>query len=360
VIDFFPGLNLEISEVWARTTMARINPTKIMLTIAALLAISPVFGAEMNRAAIDAAEPSGQSTRSNKPTPIGVRVQVLLDRAHFSPGEIDGKFGENARKALRAFAESRQLPSPDGLTGDLWNALRADDRPVTANYIITEKDVAGPFLQKLPSKMEDMKDIPKLGFTSSREALAETFHMSEGLLAALNPGQRFDHPGDTIVVLDTDDGRATAATMANRIEIDKSRQTVKLFDKSNSLIGFYPATVGSEEKPSPIGTMKVTKITRNPTYRYNPDYHFKDVHTRKPFTIKPGPNNPVGTVWINLSADGYGIHGTPWPGKVSKAESHGCVRLTNWDAERVAERVAKGTPVAFLNGSRRPATRPLR
>jgi lipoprotein-anchoring transpeptidase ErfK/SrfK len=127
---------------------------------------------------------------------------------------------------------------------------------------------------------------------------------------------------------------------------------VKLFDKSNSLIGFYPATVGSEEKPSPTGTLKVTEISRNPTYRYNPDYHFKDVHSRKPFTIKPGPNNPVGTVWINLSAEGYGIHGTPSPGKVSKAESDGCVRLTNCDVERVAGSVTKGTPVAFVDAPR--------
>ncbi|MGY4359837.1 lipoprotein-anchoring transpeptidase ErfK/SrfK [Bradyrhizobium sp. i1.7.7] len=127
---------------------------------------------------------------------------------------------------------------------------------------------------------------------------------------------------------------------------------MKLFDKSNVLIGFYPATVGSEEKPSPSGTLKVTEVDRNPTYRYSPAYHFKGVQSRKPFTIKPGPNNPVGTVWINLTAEGYGIHGTPSPDKVSKAESHGCVRLTNWDAERVAASVAKGTPIAFVEGSR--------
>ncbi|MBR0932907.1 L,D-transpeptidase family protein [Bradyrhizobium jicamae] len=312
---------------------------------------SPVLGAGLNGSDIDAAEPSKKSLSSEKPTPAGVRLQVLLDRARFSPGEIDGKFGENAKKALRAYAEAQQLPSSDLPTDDVWKALRADDRSVMANYTITEKDVAGPFLSKLPSRMEDMKDIPKLGYTTPREGLAEKFHMSEQLLADLNPNQRFDRAGDRIVVVETG-GRTNPPVKADRIEVDKSRQTVKLFNRSNALIGFYPATVGSQEKPSPNGTLKVTEVSHNPTYRYNPDYHFKGVRADKPFTIKPGPNNPVGTIWINLSAEGYGIHGTPAPGKVSKAESHGCVRLTNWDAERVADSVTKGTPVAFVDAPR--------
>jgi lipoprotein-anchoring transpeptidase ErfK/SrfK len=115
----------------------------------------------------------------------------------------------------------------------------------------------------------------------------------------------------------------------------------------NRLVAFYPATVGSEEKPSPAGTLKVASVQKNPTYRYDPEYAFKGVRSRKPFTIKPGPNNPVGTVWIGLSEKGYGIHGTPDPSKVSKAESHGCIRLTNWDAQRLAGMVSKGTPVVF-------------
>jgi lipoprotein-anchoring transpeptidase ErfK/SrfK len=175
--------------------------------------------------------------------------------------------------------------------------------------------------------------------------------MSEALLGSLNPGQHFDRAGAAIVVADTAE-KTSKPAKADRVEVDKVRQTVKLFDRSNALIGFFPGTVGSEEKPSPSGTLKVTEISRNPTYGYNPDYHFKGVHSRKRFEIAPGPNNPVGTVWINLSAEGYGIHGTPSPGKVSKAESHGCVRLTNWDAERVASEVSKGTPVAFVDKGR--------
>ncbi|MBC9881652.1 murein L,D-transpeptidase [Bradyrhizobium sp. INPA01-394B] len=314
------------------------------------LAATPTRAAGMDPTAIASAQPSKKTLSNDKPSPAGVRLQVLLDRAHFSPGEIDGKFGENARKALRAYAEARQLPASDELTDDVWKALQADDRPPTTTYTITDKDVAGPFLRKLPAKMEDMKDIPKLGYTSPREELAEKFHMSEQLLAMLNPGRHFDHAGETIAVVDTSDGAGVAPAKADRVEIDKVRQTVKLFDKANALIGFYPASVGSEEKPSPSGTLKVTEIDPNPTYRYNPAYHFKGVHARKPFKIGPGPNNPVGTMWINLSADGYGIHGTPSPQNISKGQSHGCVRLTNWDAERVAASVAKGTPVVFGEG----------
>jgi lipoprotein-anchoring transpeptidase ErfK/SrfK len=336
---------------WKERSMLPAGATTVCIGLLLALIASPAAGAELNAAAIEAAQPSGRAIPENKPTPLGVRVQVLLDRAHFSPGEIEGKFGENAKKALRAFADAQQLPSTSTLSEDVWKKLATDAKPVMTKYTITEKDIAGPFLEKLPGKMEEMKDIPKLSYTSPREGLAEKFHMSEELLATLNPGQHFNRAGDSIVVLDIGSGDTGKPAKADRVEVDKVRQTVKLYDKSNALIGFYPATVGSEEKPSPTGTLKVTEIDPNPTYRYNPDYHFKGVHSRKAFIIKPGPNNPVGTMWINLSAEGYGIHGTPSPGKVSKAESHGCVRLTNWDAERVAAQVAKGTPVSFVEAS---------
>jgi len=161
----------------------------LAIVVVAVLAASPALAAELSPDAVNSAEPSKKSLSKDKPTAAGVRLQVLLDRAHFSPGQIDGKFGENARKALRAYAEAQQLPSADRPTEEVWSALRADDRPATSDYTINEKDVAGPFLEKLPSKMEDMKDIPKLGYTSPREAIAEKFHMSERLLTSLNPGK---------------------------------------------------------------------------------------------------------------------------------------------------------------------------
>jgi lipoprotein-anchoring transpeptidase ErfK/SrfK len=170
--------------------------------------------------------------------------------------------------------------------------------------------------------------------------------MNEALLVALNPGRKFDQSGETVVVASVAAG-ALPAKVA-RIEVDKSAQVVKAFDRNSDLLAFYPATAGSAEKPAPAGRLKVTAVTRNPTYRYNPAYAFKGVRTRKAFTIRPGPNNPVGVVWIGLSGEGYGIHGTPEPSKISKTESHGCIRLTNWDALQLAASVGKGTPVDFV------------
>ena len=240
------------------------------------------------------------------------------------------------------------MASDKALTPEIWSTLVGTSQdPVIAEYKISDSEVKGPFLKKLPAKMDDMKSLKALSYTSPREAIAEKFHMSEGLLATLNPGKKFDRAGETIFVANV--LNKPPKLTIGRIEIDKSRQTVKAFDPSGALVGFFPATVGSEEKPTPSGTLKVVSADANPTYRYNPDYKFKGVKSKEAFTIKPGPNNPVGTYWIGLSAEGYGIHGTPNPSKVSKAESHGCIRLTNWDANLVGRNIKKGTPVVFAD-----------
>jgi lipoprotein-anchoring transpeptidase ErfK/SrfK len=310
--------------------------------------VLPAAGASVDAAAINKAELGSKPPAQDKIDAVVVKAQVLLDRAQFSPGEIDGKLGENAQKALRAFAEANGLAADKPLTPEIWTKLSATSNdPVITDYTIAEKDVKGPFLKKLPKRMDDMKGLNALSYTSPRQALAEKFHISEALLAALNPGKKFERAAENILVANVRN-KPTKLTI-DRIEVDKSRQTVRAFDPSGVLIAFFPATVGSEEKPTPSGNFRVVSADANPTYRYNPEYKFKGVRSKKPFTINPGPNNPVGSYWIGLSAEGYGIHGTPNPSKVSKAESHGCVRLTNWDAALLGNNVKKGTPVAFVD-----------
>jgi lipoprotein-anchoring transpeptidase ErfK/SrfK len=315
------------------------------LVFMALVVSGPALAIDAQQ--VNTAEPgSNAEPASEKLDPFTTKIQILLDRAHFSPGEIDGKMGENVQKATAAFAQARGTSWNGRWKPELWKSL-SNGAPETlfTQYTTSDDDVNGPFLKKLPAKMEDMKDLPGLYYTSAREELAERFHVSEELLAALNPGVTFDKAGEKLVVPAVSDNALTKKLA--RVIVDKSAQTVEAFDSSNELIGFYPATVGSEEKPAPSGRLKVTIVKQNPTYHYNPKYHFKGVKTDKPFKIKAGPNNPVGLVWIGLTGEGYGIHGTPNPEDVSKTASHGCVRLTNWDALQLAAAVKKGTPVEF-------------
>jgi lipoprotein-anchoring transpeptidase ErfK/SrfK len=300
---------------------------------------------------VNTAELSKTSASNNKDlNPLLVRAQLLLDRAGFSSGEIDGRNGDNFKKAARAFAKSRSLKYGNSLTPELWAALVETSRePALTEYTITEGDVKGPFLEKVPAKMEEMQGIQRMSYGSAIEALAEKFHMSEGLIKALNPRSRFE-AGETIVVANIDENVGDAKVA--RIEIDKSERVLRAFKKDGSIVGVFPATVGSTEKPAPSGSYKVTRVAQNPTYRYNPDYGFKGVKETKPFTINPGPNNPVGVVWIALSIPSYGIHGTPDPSQVGKTESHGCVRLTNWDAKKLAAMVDRNTTVDFVGNEK--------
>ena len=298
-------------------------------------------------------EPGKDAFRPNEP--LLVKAQVLLSRAHFSSGEIDGKPGPNFSKALFAFATDRGLKPTDTLDENVWRELSNEfTEPPLIEYTIEVADTRGPFAEKIPARMEDMKDLPSLSFVSPRELLAEKFHMSETLLSALNPGKKLESAGERITVINLHQAKLEKPV---RLEVNKTDQTLKAFGRDDKLLAFYPVTAGSSEKPAPSGRLRVTGIKKNPTYRYNPKYAFKGVHSTKPFTIKAGPNNPVGAVWIGLSAEGYGLHGTPEPAKVSKSESHGCIRLTNWDAIELANSIVKGTPVDFVGGEQYKAAR---
>jgi lipoprotein-anchoring transpeptidase ErfK/SrfK len=308
-------------------------------------------------------------TASDRLGPVLLKAQVLLDRAGFSPGAIDARDGENFAKALRAFQQAYELEPTGKLGAATWDRLvHTSDEPVLRDYTTIAADVAGPFAKTIPKDFTKMARLDRLAYRSPRQLLAEKFHLSEEPLAALNKGKNLERAGTDIVVANvaplevpkpsrTEGRRAHAATTgaagepvkASRVVVNKSERSVRVLGSGGSLIAYYPATIGSAEKPAPSGNFEVRSVSYDPTYRYDPHYQFKGQHAREPVTVAPGPNNPVGLVWIALSAKSYGIHGTPDPDKISKTASHGCIRLTNWDAIALAQLVRKGTPVDFIN-----------
>ena len=229
-------------------------------------------------------------------------------------------------------------------------ALREDTAaPTLVDYEITEGDVNGPFVEEIPTSLQDMAELARLSYSTPLEALAEKFRMDEELLRRLNRGKDFGRIGTVIRVANVSEGKFKAKI--TRIEVDKADQTVRAYDDDGSLVAVYPATIGSDDTPSPTGTFKVKTVAKNPTYVYDPKkLNFKGVETKDKFEIAPGPNNPVGLVWIGLG-DGYGIHGSPEPSRIRRQSSHGCVRLTNWDALELADAVKPGVEVTFVDGS---------
>jgi peptidoglycan hydrolase-like protein with peptidoglycan-binding domain len=327
--------------------MLRLIFPTLWVLLASLLALPPTELAARQRSpslTLESVNDAGWEAQGKSSTPLLVKLQVLLDRAHASPGEIDGTPGENTRKAIAAYAEMKGLEPTEQLTEQLWRAItESDAEPALVSYKITDKDTRGPFSKKIPEDFRAKAAMDRLGYTSPRELLAEKFHMSEDLLRKLNPGASFDKDGQEIVVANVE--RDALSGKVSRVEVDATRQRVKAFGEGDKLVAIYPATVGSEDRPTPQGEFKVTKITENPVYHYDPALHLRGVHVNEKLDISPGPNNPVGAVWIDLSAEGYGIHGTPDPDKISKSASHGCIRLTNWDALELARHLSKGTPV---------------
>ena len=304
--------------------------------------------------AIDKASWSMTPTDPQAKRDAFIRAQVLLSRAHFSPGVIDGQDGGNMQNAVSSFEGAHNLPVDGVMDDQVWSALAQDTGPVMTDYTITAEDQKGPFLGKIPTDYTEMSKLPALGFTTPLEALAEKFHMDEVLLTALNPGADFGKAGTTILVA-MPQADKLAATVT-RIEVDKGRRQVRAYGDADKLLAVYPATVGSSERPAPEGEWAVRTVAPSPTYTYDPSRLTFGKASQGKLTIKAGPNNPVGGTWIDLTKDTFGIHGTPDPRLVGKAASHGCVRLTNWDAKQLAAAVKAGTKVAFV-GVERPTAK---
>ena len=274
-----------------------------------------------------------------KPAVDMLPTQVLLDRAGFSPGEIDGRDGRNTQTAIVAFEKAAKTTIADAL---------AAAEPATIAYTITDQDAGVPMVSTIPEDMMEKAKLKRLDFTSVLEMIAERFHASPNLLQRLNPSARFA-AGEEITVPNVNVVPEAEGTPVPNIvvRVSKGRSALTVTDATGKVLMHAPVTSGSEHDPLPIGSWTVTTVVRNPTFNYNPDLFWDADPNHAKAKLPPGPNGPVGLVWIDINKPHYGIHGTPEPGTVGHTSSHGCVRLTNWDVLKLAAMVGKGTTVEF-------------
>ncbi|MGM1003100.1 L,D-transpeptidase family protein [Acinetobacter haemolyticus] len=277
--------------------------------------------------------------------PVYARAHVMLNNAHASPGAIDGSNGQNTLKAIASFQQMNGLTPTGQLTKETWDALVAKQtKPAYVEYTITEADLKGPYAESIPTDYALQAKMKGLYYTRVTEMLGEKFHMDERFLRQLNPRANFNKVGEKIVVANV---RNDLPEDIHLIVAHKGAKQLYLFNSRNQMIASFPATIGSTSTPSPTGTYKVTGVAKNPWYSYSPS-NFVQGKNLKPLSLPPGPNGPVGNIWIGLSKRSFGIHGTPNPSMISKNASHGCIRLTNWDANDLGNKVRAGVTVRFL------------
>ena len=309
------------------------------------------------------------TTDATYQAPANMAIEVALDRLGFSSGVIDGKATRFDTAALKGFQAANGLAETGKLDEGTRQALgSAAQIPATRMVKVPAAFAQGPFIPDLPKETSKQADYDHLSYRNLTEALAERFHTTPETLAALNGGPNAKVGGGATIrvpnVADVDqaslgkderDWNKTLVTLgvspnqpkADRVEVSKSGGMLRAYDATNKLLAQFPVTTGSEHDPLPIGDWKILGVSKNPDFHFNPKLFWDVSDSKKDALLKPGPNGPVGVVWLDLSKEHYGIHGTGEPGSIGNSESHGCVRLTNWDAARLAQMVKVGTKVIF-------------
>lgn len=272
--------------------------------------------------------------------PRVARAQILLDRDRFSPGEIDARYGDDLGIAIKGYQEAHNLKPTGIIDADTWKLLDVDHGHLLTVYTTTAADEKGPF-EPIPAKAEEQAKLKWMGYESPQEELGERFHVSPKFLQELNPGQDISQVGVQLTVPDV---RRSPARRAVRVVVSKSKRTVDAYGYQDKLLAQYPATIGGTHDPLPIGKWTITSVVPDPWFNWDPVHFWNANPNEAAQRLPPGPNNPVGVVWMGLSKEHYGIHGTPDPGDVRHEESYGCIRLTNWDARDLSHMVRRGTP----------------
>jgi lipoprotein-anchoring transpeptidase ErfK/SrfK len=318
---------------------------------------SPSPAASINRATTARVGPGSSG-------PAVLRAEILLDRAHFSCGQIDGRYSQNLKNAIEAYQSAHQL-RVDGVVGrSVWQFLNQDSAEAVIEHRISREDLAGPFVDKIPQDMVAKSKLKGMYYESPLQEFTGKYHASAALLQRLNPGQSFDRVGQEILVPNVETpppGRAASVVVTGLDTKDPVRAaSVEALDSTGKVLFYAPANIGGPHDPLPAGEWKVTDIVHNPWYNYNPDLFWDPEDPNTTAKIPPGPNGPVGLVWIGISKPHYGMHGAADPELIGRAHSDGCVRMTNWDALELAKLVEVNTPVIMKEDLGSPGAREAR